>query len=411
MAIIKKRNYDEELEILKSTRNYYEERMNLITKDHNQREVGYIQGYIDETNKKIRRLLLEKEIFGLVLPYFESIGIKFDMESQDISYAFKLAKYEDKKYIEYYMQNFHESEDEDELNEICGKLIFDDKGELLLDLDTSNNFYLNFQDLDDFVEISPDNIFVTKDDVIINLGSIWIPKYAHYKFNGKKYVEKHEFTSADSTSKKVDDNEYATYKKLQLGDGELGVCYGRLYSVSKGDFVNDLEFDNIIDYTYPVIKTPYMGVLLDEAWIGIKRTLEENNLLIGTTTIRLDKEDKITTAVYLDKEGNIVSKLFYYPYFFRYDKKKRMESDLLCMDTSNETYITDLGKVEEESKNYIKSAIDSELFMEERERKLNQMRRERMLRIMTTVDLTKSDCGPESKKYTMKPKENPKKEA
>ena len=411
MANIKRRNYDEEIEILKSTRNYYEVRMNSITKDHNQREVDYIQRYIDETNKKIRRLLLEKEIFSLALPYFESVGIEFNLESPDISYAFKLAKFEDKRYIEYYLQNFHESEEDDELNEICGKLIFDDKGELLLDLDTSNNFYLNFEDLDDFVEISPDNIFVTKDDVIINLGSIWVPKYAHYKFNGKNYVEKHRFTSADSTSKNADDNEYATYKKLQLGNGELGVCYGRLYSVSKGDFVNDLEFDNIFDYTYPAHKTPYMGVLLDDAWIGIKRTLEDNSLLMGTTTIRLDKEDKITTTVYLDKEGKIVSKLFYYPYFFRYDKEKRMESDLLCMDTSNETYSTDLWKVEEESKNYIKSSIDSELFMEEREKRLNQMRRERMLRIMTTVDLSKSDCGLEPKKYTMKPKDDPKKEA
>lgn len=189
------------------------------------------------------------------------------------------------------------------------------------------------------------HIFIADDNnIILNVGG-YDPKYVHYTMFNGEFKEKHTFTEDDILDKsKMYDKSFSKFTLLETGTrAKLGTCYGRLYNITKGEYINDLEFGRICDINDFHTTIHYFGCKSGDVIESVSKILKDNHALIGFTNIpkedngrRRFKSDVIHTMVYLNTKGNIDSSLIYY-----LDCRDRVS----YTGTSTETYEKTLEKI------------------------------------------------------------------
>ena len=288
----------------------------------------------------------QKKKIEFIKAYLESKGIKFEgTDGVEIG----ILEFGTRVYLEYSIN----------LNEKHGIIIYDIKEQkvLLENLDANHNTFLGkfwtfrynnsvrYNLLKDDRLIYNQDIFIAdNNNIILNVGGR-DPKYVHYTMMDGEFKEKHTFTEDDILDKsKMYDKSFYKFTLLETGTrAKLGTCYGRLYNITKGEYLNNLEFGRICDINDFHTTIHYFGCKSGDVIESVSKILKDNHALIGFTNIPKEdngrqrfKSDVIHTMVYLDTKGNIDSSLIYY-----LDCRDRVS----YTGTSTETYEKTLKKI------------------------------------------------------------------
>lgn len=312
-------------------------------KDHDEiryalEEEARINCVINETKIKITKLQneLTEECYKIIKPYLESKGVDLTIYGPGDRICIWIENFEDKISFRYYYRHVKErvayTPSETEYVDEMGRIVFNENGEVLIDLIEGCPEYFRSG------EVGEAKFFITEGKTFIDDKHVIIPctdqftegKVINlYKLVDGGYEFVHAFSVKDTSMQhKFIFNPELEYTPELLKNGLL-VYNRQLFSLEKGRYIGDYRFDSIYAYDTPKVIGPY-SYHNNEAHKGLKEKFSErlkgimkkNDCLYGEWIIDVFYTDKRKTGnpvtvihtpyfVFLDKEGKVVSDLFF----------------------------------------------------------------------------------------------------
>lgn len=307
----------------------------------------------------------------IIKPYLTSLGYNFNNISPNDLFTYMIAK---KGYLRYLFFGIKRYDgcylgDFDYKTEATGQIIYDINGNVLLECTKERTGYPEYHCDNDYyvsnnhyMEIDPSNIFM--DDIaLITRYNGYIKKgYSIFKLENNKY----------SLIKNVN-KPYSYVEKTSKGELFINDM-GKLYGVRDLDYLNNLKFKDIFGSGNSLYS---INNINQDTISKIQSILNNNNLLFAYDYVEndeyLDRTKTATIFAFLDKKGNIASKIFV-----------KSELEFYLLDADNNTY--------EEAKEYcinrlnkiVRNEISLERLREAKESKLRSITNEQVLEALST---------------------------
>ena len=311
-----------------------------------------------------------KKDVEIIKPYLNSKGLNLTLGNKKDSIVYFLTRFENKRHLKVEYLSY------DKVMAQRYQIVYDINGNILLDcINCSSNGDFNTNGNEVYYENKQEEIFIDSNNIILEKILNSQPVYTLYMLNSGRYKEIHTFTKADFNNYKGGIF-VPNIRILKTANNDFFINYGgKLYSLSEYKYLNNLEFNDIFDYTE--LQSPYScwrersSELINESSDEIKKILKKNNLLYASTTINAKYNDitKHSKAfVYLDTKGNIVSKLYL-----------ELKNTFVLIDVANDTYDNILEKCKELIVKEIKNDISREKRAKARAKTLELKNKKNML--------------------------------
>lgn len=362
----------------------------------------YLESDIKLAEEQLKALRVKRDV-EIIKPYLEEKGVRFDLTkpSDHIDYYFRrrnnIIHLTFVGYFENYSDGCYRN-----YNIYPGQIVYDTDGNVLIDYVADEGYHHSIErndntDSNNYREVDPSDVFLDDENILIHQDNI---SYVHYKLVDGKWISVNKFER--------DENGKAPFiNRLDTADGQIMLdCNGKLYSVSESMYLNKIRFSGLTDYekahfpdTDSVDRTDGFSESTSKLFSKI---MKENNLLVGYTTIPvkytelgikdpIELKDEIRAFVFLNTNGDIVSKMYY-----------SIDNVLYSIPVSNNTYKRGIEKVRQAGT----SNLEKKVFAKRasiRKELIDKMNKENNLLISLEKEVT--TVPEQMKKKTYKPRQ------
>ena len=205
-------------------------------------------------------------------------------------------------------------------NIIYYRILFNDKGKVLIDLDkvdfyygTNKNSGVGYQELYNYVFLDDTNILIPT--MVKTTEKEKENYYTHYKVGNNGLIEVYKFPKAvkiDSFHDYLDIKSLNENGFIEYNGGLYNYKKGELSDCPKFDEINTRKSSDLEGYLYHFLD----GLNLDKKKLVnyIREMIEENNLMVGFKEINVKRagiEKEYRVFAYLDKDAKILGNIFY----------------------------------------------------------------------------------------------------